>query len=116
MINDVIRKARKTPCDDCPFRRDSLPGWVGDSTPEDFIQTTMADVPMPCHKTLDYNDSDWKRDWDTGAAGLLCAGALTFFANTCKLSRDRNRPRLPKDPVNIFSNSVEFMEYHTGET
>ena len=42
------------PCKECPFRKKSAPGWLGSSTPEGFMATTLSDVEMPCHLTVDY--------------------------------------------------------------
>lgn len=104
----------KTPCKECPFRRKSMKGWLGDSTPEQFMATTMADVHMPCHKTLDYSDPQWAEKWVEGEAGEGCAGAHIFFANICKRSRDRSRPILPKDKKSVFSLPQEFIDHHNS--
>lgn len=101
----------KSPCDQCPFRRKSIPGWLGADTPENFIETTMADYPMPCHSTVDYEDPGWFENLDEAQA---CAGALVFFANLCKLSRDPKRPKLPADHEWVFSRPEEFLEHHNG--
>jgi hypothetical protein len=103
---------RKKPCKECPFRRKSAPGWLGRDTPEGFITTAMADHPMPCHLEVDYEQKDWRTQ---AASAPLCAGALIFFANTCKLSRDPERPRLKPDRANVFNNPREFIEHHAYE-
>lgn len=109
-----LRPTCEKPCNDCPFRRKSMPGWLGDDTPENFIATTMSDYPMPCHQTIDYSDPDWKRLWERVATGKLCGGALIFFANISKLSRWPDRPRLPADKENIFASPAEFIAHHTS--
>lgn len=100
----------KKPCNDCPFRKASLAGWLGASTPHQFISTTMADHPMPCHLTVDYSDPAWKAKLDTSGASY-CAGALTFFANIFKLSRDLDRPRMPRSDA-VFASPQEFLDHH----
>lgn len=100
-------------CKQCPFLRTSIPGWLGDSTPEEFMETTMSDVHMLCHITINYEDPDWKEKWLSGQSGSHCSGSAVFFANICKLSRDRNRPRLQSDKRSVFSNLQEFLEHHT---
>jgi len=107
------RTATKEPCKQCPFRRKSMAGWLGDSDPEQFIETTMGDYPMPCHQTLDYNDPQWKEKWEAGEAGKLCAGALSFFANIGKVSRERGRPRREEDPE-VFETPQEFCDHHNS--
>ncbi len=100
----------KRPCKACPYRRKSLAGWLGSDTPEGFAATTMADVPMPCHSTIDYEDPDWKETQLPKARH--CRGALVLFANTCKISRDPERPRVEPDHEEVFSNAAEFIEHH----
>lgn len=108
----MTRPCVKKPCRECPFRRESLPGYLGADTPEGFIATTMADVPMPCHLTVDYESDDWE---EQAAEAPLCAGALIMFSNMAKLSRDRNRPRLPADRENVFTFPHEFLKHHTSK-
>ena len=102
------------PCTECPFRRTSLPGYLGADNPADFIATAFGDYPMPCHSTIDYNDPAWKAKWEGGRTGRLCAGAAIFFANLCKLSRDRDRPTLPADRELVFAHPREFLAHHDG--
>ncbi len=99
----------KEPCRECPFRRESAPGWLGADTPENFIETTLADYEMPCHQTVNYEDPGWFTELDKAQA---CAGSLIFFSNICKRSRDPKRPRLPADRTNVFTNPFEFLKHH----
>ena len=105
------------PCNQCPFRRTALPGYVGSTDPADFIATTMADDAMPCHTSIDYEDPDWRDQLDplnADSTARHCAGAATFFANIGKLSRDRMRPRLKSDKVNVFASPNEFLAHHAA--
>lgn len=97
------------PCRECPFRRKSMPGYVGMDTPDGFLATTMADHRMPCHLKVDYESETWESDQH---AAPECAGAATFFANLCKRSRDPNRMRIPADCVNVFARPEEFLAHH----
>ena len=97
------------PCNACPWRRVSIPGWLGRDTPTEFLLRTMSDVPMPCHKTINYEDKKWYLKWFNGKTGKLCAGSLIFFSNICKLSRDSQRPRLPSNKELVFSSGAEFL-------
>lgn len=101
----------KKPCRECPFRRRSIPGYLGNSTPAEFLASTMADQPMPCHLTVDYEDRNWKDMLDEASH---CNGALTFFSNICKLSNDPNRPKMPVDCENVFTRPTEFLDHHGG--
>lgn len=110
------RKHCDKPCKECPFRRASLSGYLGASTPQDFIYTTLTDYPMPCHRTIDYSDEEWESKWEAGRIGKLCAGALIFFSNTLKLSRDPDRPKLPVDRTLIFASINEFLDHHLSHS
>ena len=39
----------KSPCADCPFRKDSLKGWLG----ADRMEEILGQESFVCHKTLD---------------------------------------------------------------
>lgn len=102
------------PCAACPFRKESLPGYLGASTPTEFMLHTLdQEVRMPCHSAIDYEDKDWYRSQYPQAP--LCAGALAFMCNTAKSPRDpdlrdaRNQVGRRDD---VFGNRKEFLEHH----
>ncbi len=91
------------PCNDCPWRKQSLPGWLGPMAAEDWVALAMSDQPVACHMTLD-EDFSWE-------GAFQCAGAADFRANICKLPRDPDVARgAPNDAV--FSSPAEFVAYH----
>jgi hypothetical protein len=97
-----VTKAQHTsPCSDCPFRRDSIPGWLGGNTAEDFVMLAQGDASYPCH-TLRPKD----------AAGWQCAGLATFRANICKSPRDPDVLRTRPNKTLVFSWPLEFMNHH----
>ena len=114
----------KEPCNQCPYRRKSLAGFLGSANPEEFMEATLKDYPMPCHKTINYHDPDWKEAWEELVADDIlnkeradtkekhCAGAAIFFANIVKWSRDPMRPKLPADRELVFTGPVEFIAHH----
>jgi hypothetical protein len=103
----------KQPCMQCPFRKTSLPGYVGDAEPEQFLATTMADEEMPCHLTVDYTDEHWRESlrFDDVA---YCKGALIFFRNICKKSRDWRRP-IAERSEEVFASPQAFLNHHLGK-
>jgi len=101
------------PCNECPFRRDSLPGYLGNySSPEEFIAETMSDTEQPCHMSVDYEDPDWVSS--LGDKANHCYGSLVFFRNICKMSRDPDRPRAEANHDEVFSSPSEFTSHHKG--
>ena len=108
----VLKHTR--PCKSCPFRRESLPGYLGAWTAQEFLDATLYERPMECHETVDYRKLNWQGDQMANAA--LCAGALTFMRNVVKRPRD---PVLAAavdasqaDRELVFANRNEFMAHH----
>ena len=110
---DGRRGAVARPCRECPFRRqDGVPGWCGTAAPEEYLLDVQADVPLPCHETIDYEDADWYAKWVNGRAGKLCAGALIMAANLCKRSRDPHRPIMAADRETVYATARDMVESH----
>ena len=107
-----MKAPAKKPCRECPFRRKSAPGYLGNDTADHFLALTMRDHEMPCHISVDYERKDWR---NTIGSAQHCAGAATFFANIGKLSRDQGRAQRPKSTA-VFTTPMEFLKYHGGTT
>lgn len=112
-----MQDSRKNICQDCPFRRNASPGWLGASTAQQFLERVERQVPMECHTDFDYTREDWQNhlfDADT----VLCVGAAHYLANTASRPRDREWGaavvrRGPSERV--FANREEFLAYHDNE-
>jgi hypothetical protein len=90
-----------------------MPGWLGDGSPESFLDCMQRDVPLPCHQTLDYDDPHWAEDWENQqGSSRMCAGALIFMANRGQRPRTREFPTMPPDKAGVFANSLEFVRHH----
>ncbi len=109
------RPHRKTPCRACPWRREAGAGWLGASSPERFALQVLAEQPLPCHLTIDYNDPLWEEKWAAQQTGKLCAGALIQSANLKKLPRDLATPVLKKSDK-VFMTLNEFITFHRSST
>lgn len=96
-LNHVSNKQHKVPCSDCPFRRDSLPGWLGGELPEPFIYSQAhGDGPYGCHVIVNQQ----------------CAGMAVYRANIEHDPAYIAALRLPADPVKVFATPREFLEHH----
>lgn len=84
-----------TPCSDCPWRRDSLNGWLGGHTPEEFLRIAHADTTYNCHAVTNQQ----------------CAGMAVYRRNTCKSTRPPMLT-LPADHATVFSNRMQFQAHH----
>lgn len=91
-------------CGDCPWRRDSLAGWLGEMSPEEWVKAALADGQIQCHALV-------------GPDGPVhCAGAAIFRANLCKVPRDPDALRLPPDRKAVFAMPDEFRRHHDGRS
>lgn len=84
------------PCADCPFGRNSIPGWLGSYDALTWIRLVMDETLVDCHCTTNQQ----------------CAGTAIFRANVAKTCRHPMFLRLPKDSKLVFSNPQEFIKHH----
>lgn len=87
------KRQHKKPCHDCPMRRNAIPGWLGDATPEQYRSLCHSDAPVMCH-AIRY---------------AHCAGVAIYRANVVK----RADFKLPENHEAVFSTPMEFVEWHT---
>jgi len=105
-------KDPKQPCRECPFRRESLPGYLGPYDPVYFsMAATNGHEEMPCHLTHGKDENGKSRG--TLKTATQCAGRAIFLSNVCKLPENPNVKLLPADRVKIFGNVMEFVEHHS---
>lgn len=68
----------KTPCNECPFRKNSIPGWLGPHKIEDFRTMASADVDFKCHMELD----------TLGDEANTCGGYIYWRLNSFMMAKD----------------------------
>lgn len=91
------KSQHKKACEDCPWARHSLRGWLGSLTAEEWIALAHSDGTAECH----------------AHTGVDCAGLAIYRANVLKRPRDPNAFVLPKDKETVFATPDEFNEHHT---
>ena len=47
-----IKKQHKSPCDDCPFARAAVPGWLGEHTIGELLWIAHQEGSMDCHTRI----------------------------------------------------------------
>jgi hypothetical protein len=99
----VTKKQHTSPCSDCPWRRDSVQGWLGDMTAQEWRDLAHGEGSADCHTTKQASGEAWQ-----------CAGLAVYRANVCKSVRDPDALRLPADTKTVFSFG-EFVKHHEGK-
>lgn len=105
-------KQRKTPCRECPFRRDNTltgpkPGGASAIT---YVGQAQGPFWLPCHmeKAYDGKQTDPK-------AVSQCAGAAIYRSNVKNPYKlPEQLLSLPEDHELVFSSHAEFLAHYTG--
>lgn len=74
----------------------SIQGWLGGHSPEEFVNIARSDWPYPCHTIKNQQ----------------CAGMAIFRRNTCK-SPLPPAIILEKDKETVFAWPADFVAHHT---
>lgn len=90
------RRQHQKPCSDCPWRRNSLPGWLGEGTVEGWLAIAHGDRAVKCHVVSNHQ----------------CAGIAIFRRNICKTPRNPKCLELPANHTTVFSWNDEFSKHH----
>lgn len=107
--NGTTTRQHRKPCRECPFRRASAPGYLGNSSPLEFQKCAASPTRMPCHLRVDYERKDWKRQ---AAKAPQCVGRAILTANICKRVDDPLLLTAKADRVAVFSHPLEMLEHH----
>ena len=104
-------KACKVPCKECPFRKDSMKGWLADYTPMQLHSFVMSESPFPCHMTHQEEVS-----FKDAAELPLCNGALSYMRKNAKSPRDPELNKLvqeiDRETLGNILSVPEFFEHH----
>ncbi|MBS4016807.1 MAG: hypothetical protein KGZ68_01100 [Dechloromonas sp.] len=99
------------PCKECPFRRNSMPGWLGPWEPTDLLAAIKV-APFPCHRTI---KADISFDDPRTAKMELCAGAALFLNNKMEKSRCPETAAYQRGLATddtVFATDAELLEHH----
>lgn len=103
------------PCNDCPWRRNAKPGWLGPYSAETWIKLAHTDQPIACHETIEpmVGEASWDQP------GLRqCTGAAIYRANAMKSPRNPQDAEhfVEPDEEKVFSDVMgrDFIAYHHG--
>jgi hypothetical protein len=104
----------KKPCKECPYLKNSLPGYLGDASyyPELFLNQLETPVLHPCHTAINWEEATAEEIENAP----ICTGALQFMNNTCKSSRyggTRTKQHQAGKNANVFDRRSEFIKHHS---
>ncbi len=107
----MSKNQHSTPCKQCPWLKSSLPGYLGNSDPVEFLQCSESETRMPCHCHVDYEADDWQEQAEEAPQ---CAGRAIHFANRCKLPRlNPDLLKVEKRSDAVFTNPQDFIDHHS---
>lgn len=90
------------PCKNCPFRKDSLQGWLGEDRMTEILETDS----FVCHKTTNGKLSERKQ----------CAGFMIIKGNESEAVRLSKALRIDlglKGQDLVFENKIDCINHHT---
>jgi hypothetical protein len=100
----------KTPCNECPWRKESQAGWLGGHSPEFYADALALNETPACHCRDHGPDSD---------ETAFCAGALSVMANACIMPDDSKHPGAAEARMAVgrrddtFGHHALFYKHHT---
>jgi hypothetical protein len=97
----IIPCQHRAPCHDCPWRKKSISGWLGELTAQEWIQAAHGEAKVDCHALSGVNSAH------------QCAGLAIYRSNICKKPRDQSILVLPPNTV-VFQTPDQFLTHHTS--
>lgn len=91
----IQMKQHTSPCFDCPWRRNSLRGWLGDKDARYWLSVAHSDVINHCHMH----------------PSAQCAGMAIYRANVSKFPYGKMLD-LPVNLSLVFASPAEFCSHH----
>ena len=109
----TVTLKHKRPCIECPWRKESPPGWLGGFAAEWFTERVYADVPLNCHMSVGAHEH--KPEEAIQQEAPLCAGSLIAYRNMCKLPRRTDLAeavRSVEPSSEVFPHPHFFLHHH----
>lgn len=101
----------KKVCNECPFSKSSLRGWLAGYTADELHRIVMSEMHFPCHLT--HKD---RIPWDMTHKYPRCKGSLIYMKKNCKLPRDKELKRIidniPPEERDTILTAPEFFSHH----
>jgi hypothetical protein len=115
-----MKDTLKSPCNACPFRKNSAPGWLGPWETLDLHHFVMGEGNFACHLTIPKNEVN---EAHLDEVTTRCAGSVLYLGKNCKsprheplasiLKKAKADPEYPARLENIL-NLREFQRHHNN--
>jgi hypothetical protein len=97
----------KEPCVECPFKKESAPGWLGGETAEDTFRHIKAEADFACHLTRDKKLKEMSR----------CRGSMLFMRKSGQMPRyntqlAKDLQDMGKPDTSAILSVPEFFKHH----
>ena len=125
----MIEFKLKKPCSNCPFRKDSLKGWLGEARATQIAKDViLGDQTFACHKTVNYEawqeqQEEDEEDYRFVGGEQFCAGALAlemkcnnggnFAIRLARMGKMFDYHQLKAIDL-VFENTEQFIEHHSN--
>lgn len=116
----------KRPCANCPWRKDSVKGWLGKERAEELARSVVfGDSPFWCHKTTQFtaDESDEGEEYSMKGGEAFCAGALilekkvnrggNFAIRLGFMYYDFDYSKLSGEDL-VFDSTEDFIYHHSN--
>lgn len=112
------KPGRIAPCNECPFRRVSTPGYIGKNvTAAVYVGQAAGPFWLPCHKEEQYNLQNPMESMNRVDQIAQCAGAAHYRANTgVAVLMPNEIHHLPPDRDKVFATPAELLAHHDQVT
>lgn len=113
-----MKYVKRQPCSTCPFRVNSLQGYLGPESIESITRSTHGEFGWACHESIAGKPSDSKGLVDTNRYGQACIGAVLSATKSCKsyrpgpLSDLQQKLRRDKKQPDVLD-TWQFSKYHS---
>lgn len=100
----------KEPCKECPFRKNSLNGWLGNLTAKETHDAVLNEADFACHMTRKRAIPQMSR----------CKGSQIFLLNHCKSPKFNIKLRDALDQTRKEKHNgddylgFDFIKHHTS--
>jgi hypothetical protein len=97
-------------CKQCPFRKNSLPGWLGNYDVGSIFRAIWKGFPFFCHSAINYKS----KTWETKAMkdGKLCVGGLLFAHKILAPERECQHDEIRRARLAVvhYQDKIECMD------